>query len=73
MVADKSTQPAYSLQPSAPLVFGHHFYGKRMLQHVPLVPFSGRDFNLLAAAGASFSRLLSEETLCGVAYAWLVL
>jgi hypothetical protein len=31
-------------------------------------------FNLLTAAGASFSRLLLEEAiLCGAAYAWLVL
>jgi hypothetical protein len=64
-----------SLQLSAPLSFSYHFYSKRMLQHVPLVPFSGRAFNLLAARwGASFSRLLLEEAMLhGVASAWLVL
>lgn len=64
-----------SLQLSAPLGFSYHFYSKRMLQHVPLVPFLGRAFNLLAARWRHPFRVYSweEAMLHGVASAWLVL
>ena len=65
MAVDKSTQPPDSFYASS--FFSHHFCSKQMLQHVLLVPLSGRAFNLLAAAGGIPFRVSSWRKPCSMA------